>query len=317
MSRDIVEACLKTSSPGWQPLWLVIAGWVQGELAQQRPAGGEDADVEVGDQDDDLGSSVPSPDADVVELAAVAQGDGAAAVDGVLADPAVGGNGDLRPGGESFDPGGVGGGWCLAADGPVGPAGVVVGGEAVELGLQGVDGGYRPLAGEPFLQGLVEAFDLAAGLGVVGPGVAVGDAGGDQFALDDAGAVPGRGGEHGAVVGEHRGGWSVLVSGVAEDSDHVGGAVGRPGGGGDQEPGVIVDDVEDLGAGAAGQLPVSDVHLPSLVRQVSAKPRVRGPGAFLRLRRYQPAPAQHPPDRRHRRHQITAPSQVPGDRVRP
>jgi hypothetical protein len=57
------------------------------------------------------------------------------------------------------------GGWCLAPDGPVGPAGVVVGGEAVELGLRGADGGGWPLAGEPFLQGLMEAFYLAAGLG--------------------------------------------------------------------------------------------------------------------------------------------------------
>src|SRR5215468_11068690 len=127
--------------------------------------------------------------------------------------------------------------------------------------------------------------------------------------------APCRGAAISLNVGEYRGGWSVLVSGMAEDGDHVGGAVGPPGGRGDQEPGVIVDDVEDLGAGAAGQLPVSDVHLPSLVRQVSAKPRVRGPGAFLRLWCYQPTPAQHPPNRRYRRHQITAPGQVPGDRV--
>ena len=53
---------------------LVVAGWVWGELAQERPAGGMDADVEVGDQDDDLGSGVPSSDAGVVRLAAVAQG---------------------------------------------------------------------------------------------------------------------------------------------------------------------------------------------------------------------------------------------------
>jgi hypothetical protein len=111
----------------------------------------------------------------------------------------VGRDGDLRPGGGGFDPGGVGLGWGGAADGPVRAAGVVVGGEAVELGLQGAGGGGGPLAGEPFLQGLVEALDLAAGLRVAGAGVAVGDACGEQFALDDAGAVAGRGGEDRAI----------------------------------------------------------------------------------------------------------------------
>ena len=53
------------------------------------------------------------------------------------------------------------------------PAGVVVGGEPIQLGLQGAHGCDRPLPGQPFLEGLVEALDLAAGLGMVGPRVAV------------------------------------------------------------------------------------------------------------------------------------------------
>ena len=109
----------------------------------------------------------------------------------------------------------------------------------------------------------------------------------------------------------------MLVSGAAEDGDHVGGAVGQPGRGGDQEPGVIVDDVEDLGAGAGGERPVGDVHLPPLVRQVRAEPGCRRTAVVLRLRHYQPAPAQYPPDRRHRRHRVAVAGQVPGDRVRP
>ena len=43
---------------------------------------------------------------------------------------------------------------------------VVVGGEAVELGPELVCGGGRVLAGQVFLEGLGEALDLAAGLGV-------------------------------------------------------------------------------------------------------------------------------------------------------
>jgi hypothetical protein len=46
----------------------------------------------------------------------------------------------------------------------------------------------------------------------------------------------------------------------------------RPGGGGGQQPGVIVDDVEDLRVAAIGQRPVGDVGLPQLVGQLSFKP---------------------------------------------
>jgi hypothetical protein len=124
-------------------------------------------------------------------------------------------------------------------------------------------------------------------------------------------------GEHSAVVSEHRGGQSVQFSGLPERRDYITGLVDRAGGRGDQEPGVIIDDVEDLHAGAAGQLPVSDVHLPALVRQVRAEPHVRRSRPFLRLRGDQAAAAQHPPDRRRRRHLVTALGQVPGDRLRP
>jgi hypothetical protein len=49
---------------------------------------------------------------------------------------------------------------------------VVVLGEGVELGLQIGHGAGAVLAGEPFLECLVKAFHLAAGLRVVGLGVA-------------------------------------------------------------------------------------------------------------------------------------------------
>ena len=48
--------------------------------------------------------------------------------------------------------------------------------EAVELGLQVVQGGGGGLSGEPALQGLVETFDLALGLRMVGMAVFLGDA---------------------------------------------------------------------------------------------------------------------------------------------
>ena len=48
---------------------------------------------------------------------------------------------------------------------------VIDGAESVELELQVGNRFGRSLSGEKELQGLVEAFDLAAGLGVIGRGV--------------------------------------------------------------------------------------------------------------------------------------------------
>jgi hypothetical protein len=72
------------------PVGLVVAVEVDGELAEK--FAGEcvdDADVEVVYEQDDVGSGVGSSDADVVESAVVAQGDGAGVVDAVVADPVV------------------------------------------------------------------------------------------------------------------------------------------------------------------------------------------------------------------------------------
>ena len=56
-------------------------------------------------------------------------------------------------------------------EGAVRADGVVVVPELVEQRLELAHGGRSGLAVEPFLQGLVEAFDFPAGLWVVGPGV--------------------------------------------------------------------------------------------------------------------------------------------------
>lgn len=74
---------------------MVVAGGVEGEVSEEFAGGGvDDADVEVLDQDDDVGSS----DADGVEPALVAQGDLAGLVDAVVGvAAAVGGGGGLGP----------------------------------------------------------------------------------------------------------------------------------------------------------------------------------------------------------------------------
>ena len=75
---------------GWSAGGLVVAGGVEGELAEEFAGGGvDDPDVEVLDEDQDVGSGVGSPDADVVEPAVDSQCDHAGVVDAVGADPVV------------------------------------------------------------------------------------------------------------------------------------------------------------------------------------------------------------------------------------
>ena len=70
---------------------MVVASWVDGQVAEEFAGGGvDDADVEVVDEQDDVGSGVGSADADVAQSAVDAQGDGAGFVDLVVADPVVG-----------------------------------------------------------------------------------------------------------------------------------------------------------------------------------------------------------------------------------
>jgi hypothetical protein len=80
MSRDIVDI----STPSDR---LVVAAGIEGEPADQLACVGvEDSDVAVGDEELDRPPLVGPADADVVELAVVAQSDGALRVDLVVAD---------------------------------------------------------------------------------------------------------------------------------------------------------------------------------------------------------------------------------------
>ena len=85
---------------------MVIAGGVDGELAQEFAGGGvDDADVPVVDEQEDVGSGVGSADADVVQPAGQAEGDAAGLIDAVGAHAVVavggpvGAGGGLRAGG--------------------------------------------------------------------------------------------------------------------------------------------------------------------------------------------------------------------------
>ena len=147
----------------------------------------------------------------------MAEGDGAGVADDVGADAVVGVGGAVA--GDGFGPGVVGGGGGgPVLEGAVGPAGVVGVGELVELGLQFGEGGGGRAGGEPFLQGLLESFDLALGLAVVRAAVFLGDAQGAQFVLEAVAAA--------AAAGEP-GGVDQAVIGQGGGRDPVPGAGGR------------------------------------------------------------------------------------------
>jgi hypothetical protein len=87
VSRDIVDISIPSDS-------LVVAAGIEGEPADQL-AGAlvKDTDVQIGHEKLDRPALVGSADADVVQPAVVAKGDGAAGVGLVLADSEMG----LRP----------------------------------------------------------------------------------------------------------------------------------------------------------------------------------------------------------------------------
>jgi hypothetical protein len=139
--------------------------------------GVDDADVQVLNEHKDVGCGVGSSDADGVELPAVAQGDLAGFVDAVVAEPLV----CLAVavlGRAGFGAGLLGGGGGgVPGQGSVWSAMVVLVDECLDQRLELADvGGLGGLGAEPVLQGLWEAFDFAAGGGVVGSGVLLGHA---------------------------------------------------------------------------------------------------------------------------------------------
>ena len=111
----------------WSAEGLVVAVGVEGEAAEEVAGFGvDDADVAVGDEGEDAGAGVCAAEADVSELAVVADGDDAAGVDAVAADPVV--VCDAWPGGDGAGAGGVGlggvrrssarwVGWCCSSAG--------------------------------------------------------------------------------------------------------------------------------------------------------------------------------------------------------
>jgi len=87
MSRDTVHRCLGTSFTFG--LWLVIPSRIELEVAKQLAVGGGDPHVQVFHEDQHWSASVAPADADVMQPAAVAQGELAIGVDSVVAHAEV------------------------------------------------------------------------------------------------------------------------------------------------------------------------------------------------------------------------------------
>ena len=90
-------------------------------------------------------------------------------------------------------------------------------------------------------------------------------------------------GEDGTVVGEHSGRDSPSVKSFPEAGDNLRAGGGPAGVAAQTEPGVVVKQVEDRDLGVIGQLPVSDVGLPTLIGLVSTKRSPRRSRPLLRL----------------------------------
>jgi len=113
---------------------LEVAGGVEGELADEFSGVAVDGpDVQVVDEQGDGGAGEWSAEADVVQAAVVAEGDGAGLVDAVVADPAVWV--DVGAAGGGFGSGGVGLPRCGAAERAVWADVVVVAPESGQLAV--------------------------------------------------------------------------------------------------------------------------------------------------------------------------------------
>src|SRR5215831_1544121 len=85
-------------------------------------------------------------------------------------------------------------------------------------------------------------------------------------------------------VGEHFGGEAVLSGGVMKRLDDVGALGGAERPGGDRQPRVVVEHVEDLDVAAVGERPMGGVGLPALVGELGAEAPEARLGPLLRLR---------------------------------
>lgn len=198
---------------------------------------------------------------------------------------------------------------------------VVDGHEDVDEGLELGDRGWlRGLGSEPVLQGLLEAFDFAAGGGVVRSGVLLVDAEADEFGFEHVAATTAAGEPGGvdeAVVGQGGSGNAVFSACVAERVEHDAAGDAQVRCDGQCCAGVVVEPGDDLDIDGCGEAVVGEVGLPGFVGLLCLETDV---GRFRSLRWFggdELVAGQSPRDRRDRDPDLVVMLEVPGDRVWP
>src|SRR5712692_2433484 len=190
---------------------------------------------------------------------------------------------------------------------------VVDAGEGVELELEVSNRFSWSLASEEELQGLVEAFDLAAGLGVIGRGVNALNAEAVELGFEGNPAATGLDAKDSRVVAEEASRQAVFLDRRIEGLDGVRGLEGWDSDRGQAETGVVVDQVKDLDLAGVGEAPLGGVGLPELVGQLSLEAGERGLGAFVRFGRDQAMALEDAPDGDPRRGLVEAAGEVMED----
>src|SRR5713226_7910082 len=102
-----------------------------------------------------------------------------------------------------------------------------------------------------------------------------------------------------------------------EDMDGVCKLDGQQGLGGERDPGLVIEEVEDLDRRVVGELPWRGVQLPGLVGErgfESDKGRLR---TLVGLRGDEPVAFEDPPHGRNRRQLVNLAEEVMSDRFRP
>src|SRR6202158_2800599 len=142
-------------------LALVVAAGSQFQFAQESSVFGDDTHVVAGDQEQDRLAALLVADVKVTETAEVAKGDATAAVEPVAANAVI----DLRLGQRrrGFESGIESLQRRASVESSMRSLLVVDGPEGIELELQMRNRFGGGLLSEEELEGLVEAFDLAAG----------------------------------------------------------------------------------------------------------------------------------------------------------
>ena len=116
---------------------------------------------------------------------------------------------------------------------------------------------------------------------MVGVPVLLRDAQPGEEVFESVPAATGSRGVNGSVVRECGRGNTVFLEVSGEIVDDIGPGDGGVDGAGEQQPGVVVEPVQDLHIGAVGESPVGEVRLPGLVGLIGLQAEIGRFGSFI------------------------------------